>query len=125
MVESQDIDASLAVEFVKIWEQSNWPEEVCLVAIEVLTTMVERKIKVADEVTIWVCEKIVGNKALSSRFRTAGCDYLFSLTDRMPKQLAGKESLLKKVVETVCLTCSEPYAHREDEEEAGVGEFVQ
>jgi hypothetical protein len=25
VVESQDIDASLAVEFIKIWEQSDWP----------------------------------------------------------------------------------------------------
>jgi len=74
--------------------------------MEVLTTMLERKVKVADDVTIWVCEKIVGNRKLSNRFRTAGCDYLFSLVDCMPKQLGSRDSLLKKVIETVCLTCS-------------------
>lgn len=79
VVESQDIDGSFAIEFIKIWEQSNWPEEVSLIAMEVLTTIVDRKIKVADDVTIWVCDKIIGNRKLSNRFRTAGCDYLFAL----------------------------------------------
>ena len=90
VVESQDIDGSLAIEFIKIWEQGDWPEEICLVAMEVLTTMIERKVKVADEVTVWVCDKVIGNKKLSNRFRTAGCDYLFSFADCMPKQLASK-----------------------------------
>jgi len=78
--------------------------------------MVERKLKLADEVTIWVCDKIVGNRKLSNKFRTAGCDYLFSMTDFCPKTLASKDALLKKIVETVCLTCSEPYKHNEDDE---------
>ncbi len=124
VVESQDIDASFAVEFIKIWEQSSWPEEVSLVAMEVLTTMVDRKIKVADDVTIWVCDKIISNRKLSNRFRTAGCDYLFSLAESGSKLLASRDILLKKVVETVCLTCSEPYHHKEDDDESG-GEFVQ
>jgi hypothetical protein len=117
VVESQDIDGSLAVEFIKIWEQGSWPEEVSLIAIEVLTTMAERKIKLEDEITIWVCDKIVGNRKLSNRFRTAGCDYLFAFAESMPKQLAAKEALLKKVVETVCLTCSEPHHYKEDDDE--------
>ena len=93
--------------------------------MEVLTTMVERKVRLADEVTVWVCDKIIGNKKMSNRMRTAGCDYLFSMTDCLPKQLGSKEVLLKKVVETVWLTCSEPYKHREDEDEGEMGEFVQ
>jgi len=60
--------------------------------------MVERKLKLADEVTFWVCERIIGNKKLSNRLRTAGCDYLFSLADYCPKQLASRDSLLKKIV---------------------------
>ena len=89
--------------------------------MEVLTTMIERKTKVVDDVTVWVCDKIVGNKKLSNRLRTAGCDYLFAMADCMPKQLGSKEALLKKVIETVCLTCSEPYKHREDEDENDMG----
>lgn len=80
--------------------------------------MVDRKIRVADDVTIWVCDKIISNKKLSNRFRTAGCDYLFSLAESASKHLGTRDNLLKKVVETVCLTCSEPYRHREDEEES-------
>ncbi len=90
-----------------------------MVAIEVLTTMVDRKIKVADEVTAWVCDKIIRNKKLSHRFRTAGCDYLFSLAESLSKHLSSRDSLLKKVVETACLTCSEPYHHKEEDEETG------
>ena len=74
--------------------------------------MVERKIRMADDVTIWVCEKIVGNKKMSNKMRTAGCDFLFSLADFASKQLTSRDALLKKVVETVCWTCSEPYRHR-------------
>lgn len=87
--------------------------------MEVLTTMADRKIKLLDDVTIWVCDKIISNRKLSNRFRTAGCDYLFSLAESNSKHLANRDALLKKVVETVCLTCSEPYHHREDEEETG------
>ena len=71
-----------------------------------MTTMIDRKTKVADDVTIWVCDKIIGNKKLSDRLRTAGCDYLFSMSDSLPKNLGSKQNVLKKVVETVCLTCS-------------------
>lgn len=85
--------------------------------------MLERKLKLAEDVTVWVCEKIIGNRKLSNKLRTAGCDYLFSLADFSSKQLASRDPLLKKVVETVCLTCAEPYHHREDDEETG--EFVQ
>lgn len=123
VVESQDVDPSFAVQFIRIWEQGNWAEEICLLAMEVLNVMVERKLRLADDVTIWVCDKVVGNKALSNRFRTAGCDYLFSFADFCPKVLASRDALLKKVVETACLTCAEPYKHREDDEETG--EFVQ
>ncbi len=49
-----------------------------MIAIEVLTTMVERKIKLADDVTVWLCDKIVGNRKASNRLRAGGCDYLFS-----------------------------------------------
>jgi hypothetical protein len=111
------------VEFIKIWEKASWPEEVSIIALEVLSTLVERKIKLVDDVTIWVCDRVVGNKKISNRLRTSGCDYLFSLADFNAKQLASRESLLKKIVETVCLTCAEPYKHREDDEETG--EFVQ
>ncbi len=123
MAETQDIDPSFAVEFIKIWEKASWPEEVSIIALEVLSTLVERKIKLVDDVTIWVCDRIVGNKKLSNRLRTSGCDYLFSLADFNAKQLASRDNLLKKIVETVCLTCAEPYKHREDDEETG--EFVQ
>ena len=81
--------------------------------------------KLPEEVTIWICDKVIGNRKLSNRFRTAGCDYLFSFADCMPKQLANSQTLLKKVVETVCLTCSEPHKTREDEDEEDVGEVVQ
>ena len=69
-----------------------------MIAIEVLNTMIERKIRLADEVTFWVCDRIITNKQLSNKFRTAGCDYLFSFTDYNPKLLASRDQLLKKVV---------------------------
>ena len=119
MVETQDIDPSFAVQFIKIWEQAGWAEEISVVACEVLNVMVERKLKLADEVTLWVCDQIISNRKLSNKLRTAGCDYLFSFADFAGKQLASREALLKKVVETVCLTCAEPYRHREDDEETG------
>ena len=71
-----------------------------------------------------MCQKIIGNRKLSNRLRTAGCDYLFSFADFCPKQLGSKDVLLKQVVETVCLTCSEPYHHKEDDDEER-GELVQ
>lgn len=82
--------------------------------MEVLTTLVERRIRLADDVTIWVCEKIIGNRKASNKLRTSGCDYIFSLAEFSGKQLSSRDVLLKKVVETVCLTCAEPYHHRED-----------
>lgn len=33
VVESQDVDASFAVDFIKMWERSDWPEEISLVAV--------------------------------------------------------------------------------------------
>lgn len=111
VVQNQDVTSDFAVQLIKIWEQSNWGEEVSLIAMEVLSIMVERKIKLNDQIIIWVCDKIVSNKKLSNRFRTAGCDFLDSLIEYNPKSVANKEQLLKKVVETVCLTCSEPYKH--------------
>jgi hypothetical protein len=71
--------------------------------------MVERRFKISEEVTFWVCDKIIANKKLSNKLRTAGCDYLFTITDFYPKLLTAKDSVLKKVVETICFTCSEPY----------------
>lgn len=119
VAETQDIDPGFAVQFIKIWEQAGWGEEISCVACEVLTVMVERRLKLADDVTIWVCDRIIGNRKLSNKLRTAGCDYLFSFADFAAKQLASRDALLKKVVETVCLTCAEPYHHKEDEEETG------
>lgn len=40
VVETQDIDPSFAVELIKIWERTNWSEEVSINAMEVLTVMV-------------------------------------------------------------------------------------
>lgn len=119
VAETQDIDPGFAVQFIKIWEQAGWGEEISRVACEVLTVMVERRLKLADDVTIWVCDRIIGNRKLSNKLRTTGCDYLFSFADFAAKQLASRDALLKKVVETVCLTCAEPYHHKEDEEETG------
>jgi len=119
VVETQDSDPGFAVQFVKIWEQAGWAEEISVIACEVLTVMVERRLRLADEVTVWVCDQIIANRKLSNKLRTAGCDYLFSFADFAAKQLASREALLKKVVETACLTCAEPYRHREDDEETG------
>lgn len=33
VVESQDVDPSFAVELIKIWEQSNWSEDISLIAM--------------------------------------------------------------------------------------------
>ena len=62
-----------------MWEGGNWTEESGQLAMEVLTTMVERRMKMQDEVTTWVCDRIVGNRSLSRKMRTSGCDYLFAL----------------------------------------------
>lgn len=55
VAESQDIDPAFATSFVKIWENSNWPEDISLIAVEVMTVLVERKIRLEDEVMIWIC----------------------------------------------------------------------
>lgn len=68
--------------------------------------MCERRFKLPDDVTFWICEKIIGNRKVSNRLRTAGCDFLFSVADFYPKLITGKDAVLKKVVETICLTCS-------------------
>jgi hypothetical protein len=47
---------------------------------------------------------------------------LFTITDFYPKLLTAKDSVLKKIVETICYTCSEPH-HPDQDEEAG--EYVQ
>lgn len=84
--------------------------------------MVERRFKIPDEVTYWVCDKVIANKKVSNKLRTAGCDYLFTIADFYSKLLTTKDAVLKKVVETVCFTCSEPYHPDQDEE---TGEYVQ
>ena len=80
VVETQDIDASFASELIKIWEQSQWTEDISLQAFDVLNTMCERKFKIPEEVTFWVCDKVIANRKASNRLRSAGCDYLFSAT---------------------------------------------
>jgi hypothetical protein len=60
--------------------------------------MVERRFKIPDEVTYWVCDKVIANKKLSNKLRTAGCDYLFTIADFYSKLLTTKDAVLKKVV---------------------------
>lgn len=98
VAETQDIDSSFAEELIKVWQQSNWQEEVSITALEVLTTMCERRIKLVDEVTVWICDQIISNKKLSNKLREAGCDYLFAMADFNPKGISNKQPLLKKVV---------------------------
>ena len=72
--------------------------------------MAERRVKMNEEIIEWVCVKIVGNSSLSPKFRVSGLDFLSTYTEFSGKTLASKEKLLRKVVETVCLVCSEPFS---------------
>ena len=60
---------------------------------------------------------VVSNKKLSKKFRTAGMDFLLTYAEFNGKTLASKENLLKEVVSTVCLVCSEPFKETDEEGE--------
>lgn len=50
------------------------------------------------------------------KFRVSGLDFLSTYTEFSGKSFSKKEKLLRKVVETVCLVCSEPFNQERDDE---------
>ncbi len=106
VVETQDVEPGFALMLIQTFQEQRWGEDIALQVFDILNTMCERRFKIPEEVTIWVCDKIIANRKASNKLRTAGCDYLFSIADFNPKLITAKDSVLKKVVETICLTCS-------------------
>jgi len=70
--------------------------------------MAEKRGKLKPELVSWVCTKIVKNKRLPEKLRICAIDFLFTLADTKKKQLNSNEQMLKEIVETALLACSEP-----------------
>ena len=90
VVETQDVDQSLAIELIKVWESSGWDEDISLNCLDVLNIMAERRIKMTQEIIEWVCVHIVSNKKLSTKFRVSGLDFLSTYAEFNPKTFANK-----------------------------------
>lgn len=78
-----------------------------------------------EEIVEWICTRIVGNQQLSPKFRVSGLDFLSTYTEFSGKALVSKEKLLRKVVETICLVCSEPFNQQQEEDDDELREPVQ
>lgn len=76
--ETQDVDQSLAVELIKKWEKCNWPEDICLLCLQTLSLLCEKRVKMHDDIIYWICDHLISNKKHSKKFRTAGLDILLA-----------------------------------------------
>lgn len=79
--------------------------------------MAEKRGKIKPEIISWVCGKIVREKRLGEKLRICGVDFLFTVVEFQSKMLAKNEGLLKEIVQTVCLVCSEPPLEQDKQEE--------
>jgi len=70
--------------------------------------MADKRAKLKPELVSWVCKQIIGNRRLPEKLRICAIDFLFTIADTKKKQLNTNEHMLKEVVETALLTCSEP-----------------
>ena len=77
--------------------------------MNIFSSIAEKKNStISPEVIVWMCKKIILDKSLPEKLRTSGLDFLYSVTFQQVKLLNKNVDLLREVVHTVSMVCSEP-----------------